>query len=217
MKKTKVICIGLPRTGTTSLGASIRYLGYNHLSFKEENQKFFINGDITSLMKIVKDYDSFDDNPWPFLYKQIDELFPYSKFILSIRKTPEIWFKSICNLSDILGPRLGHLTPYNEEDKQKERYLRHNNEIQKYFKNSSDRLLTVCWENGDGWNEICSFLDHPIPDIPFPHAHKTPPILLSLPKPIKWLIRHPIFGPIIRKIRWSIKKIISQITHINNN
>ena len=70
MKKTKVICIGLPRTGTTSLGASLRYLGYNHLSFKKENQKLFKNGDISSLLKIAKNYESFDDTPWPFLYGQ---------------------------------------------------------------------------------------------------------------------------------------------------
>lgn len=209
MKKTKVICVGLPRTGTTSLGASIRYLGYNHLSYKEENQKLFKNDKISSLMKIIENYDSFDDTPWPFLYKQIDRLFPDSKFILSIRKTPEIWFKSICNLRDILGPSKDHSPPYDEKDKQINRYLRHNNDVQKYFENIPNKLLIVCWENGDGWKEICSFLDHSLPEIPFPHAHKTPSVLLNLPKPIKWIIRHPIFGPFIRKIRWSIKKVIS--------
>jgi hypothetical protein len=203
--KSKVICVGLPRTGTTSLGVSMRYLGYNHLSYKKENNTLFKNGEISSLMEIVSNYDSFDDSPWPYLFKQIDNLYPDSKYILTIRKTPDIWFKSICNLADILGPQ--HSYPYNEKDKEIARYLKHNGDVQKYFKHAPNKLITLCWENGDGWKEICSFLNHPIPDIPFPYAHKTPSSLLKLPKPIKWIIRHPRYGPIIRKIRWFVKNL----------
>jgi len=32
--------------------------------------------------------------------------------------------------------------------------------------------LVVCWENGDGWKELCEFLNVPIPDVPFPHLNK---------------------------------------------
>jgi len=208
MKKSKVICIGLQRTGTTSLGASLRYLGYNHLSFKEEHRQLFKNNDIPSLLNIIKNYDSCDDNPWPYLYKQIDELYPNSKFILTVRKTPDIWFKSICNLADILGPRKDSIPPYNNKDSLIKNYNRHNSEVVNYFNNNSDKLLTVCWEEGHGWKEICNFLNLPIPDRPFTHAHKTPTVLLNLPKPIKWIIRHKTIGPIIRKIRWNVKKIL---------
>jgi len=30
-------------------------------------------------------------------------------------------------------------------------------------------LLVVCWENGDGWDKLCSFLNKRKPDEPFPH------------------------------------------------
>ena len=31
--------------------------------------------------------------------------------------------------------------------------------------------MNIC-DNGDGWNELCLFLNIPIPDIPFPYTNK---------------------------------------------
>jgi hypothetical protein len=37
------------------------------------------------------------------------------------------------------------------------------------------RLLEVCWETGDGRKELCGFLRHPMPDLPFPHGNQGRP------------------------------------------
>jgi hypothetical protein len=44
-------------------------------------------------------------------------------------------------------------------------------------------LLVFDLPRGDGWEELCAFLGHPIPDEPFPHANRA-----SLSRKIKnWL------------------------------
>jgi hypothetical protein len=30
----------------------------------------------------------------------------------------------------------------------------------------------LCWEKGDGWNELCSLIGNPIPQKPFPHLNQ---------------------------------------------
>lgn len=200
MKKEKIICIGLQRTGTTSIGAALRYLGYNHLSYNKNHNNLRIQNDVPALMKIVAKYESFDDNPWCHLYKEIYEEYPDSKFILTKRKSAEIWYNSICNLHDILGPRKGVIPPYNRKDELVKEYTSHNNEVISFF-NNKNNLIVMSFENGDGWKELCAFLGKPLPDIPFPHAHKTPSKLISLPKSLKFIIRLPLLGQVLRFIR----------------
>lgn len=40
-----------------------------------------------------------------------------------------------------------------------------------HFKDRPDDLLVVDFTQGAGWNELCEFLGHPVPDAPFPHAN----------------------------------------------
>lgn len=200
MAKEKIICIGLPRTGTTSLGAALRYFGNNHLSFNKNYKELYKNKNISALMKIADKYDSFDDNPWCYLYKELDKKYPNSKYILTIRKDTETWFQSMCNLHDILGPRKDVPAPYNRKAEVIDEYITHNSEIQEYFQNT-DKLLIMSFEDGDGWKQLCEFLNKPVPKIPFPHAHKTPSSLVKLPKPIKFIIRLSVIGPAIRYLR----------------
>ena len=42
---------------------------------------------------MVEQFDAFEDNPWPLLYRELDERFPGSKFILTRRPT-ENWINS---------------------------------------------------------------------------------------------------------------------------
>ncbi len=49
-------------------------------------------------------------------------------------------------------------------------YERHNEAVREFFA-GTDRLLEVCWEEGDGWPQLCGFLGVPVPDVPFPHSN----------------------------------------------
>ena len=126
MGNEKVICIGLQRTATTSVGAALRYLGYNHLSYKKEHHELYKNHDIQTLLELADEYDSFDDNPWCHLYKEFDQKYSNAKFILTKRKDAETWYKSVCNLHDILGPRKGIIPPYKRKSEIIKEYNDHN-------------------------------------------------------------------------------------------
>ncbi|MGE4611206.1 MAG: sulfotransferase [Paracoccaceae bacterium] len=45
--------------------------------------------------------------------------------------------------------------------------------VRAYFatQNASHLLCEACWEDGDGWQQVCKFLDSPTPSGPFPHAN----------------------------------------------
>jgi hypothetical protein len=42
-----------------------------------------------------------------------------------------------------------------------------------YFADKPDKLLVICWENKDGWNKLCDFLNKSVPKVPFPHLNKS--------------------------------------------
>jgi len=47
----------------------------------------------------------------------------------------------------------------------------YNDSVIKYFSGRSD-LLILNFENGDGWDKLCKFLNMPTPQVPLPHANK---------------------------------------------
>lgn len=74
----KIFCIGLARTGTTSLHEILKSLGLksNHFAGEILYQDNW---------NIINKYDAFSDTPIPFIYKKLDSLHPGSKFILTTR------------------------------------------------------------------------------------------------------------------------------------
>jgi len=177
--KRKVVGVGLGKTGTTSLAHCLTYLGYNHQWYDAD---LFLDypHSTDNILDVLKHKDSCEDFPWPYLYKEIDELYPDSKFILTMRENPEIWYRSLCkhfarggkNTQKLLA--YGHNSPLEDKQAHIDLYLRHSEAIQCYFAARPEKLLVVCWGQGDGWGEICKFLGHSVPPVPFPHANKAP-------------------------------------------
>jgi hypothetical protein len=62
--------------------------------------------------------------------------------------------------------------PEGNEDIYLERYERHNREVLEYFKDRPGDLLVFDIPKDVGWEKICNFLGHDIPNEPFPHANK---------------------------------------------
>lgn len=92
----KVFCIGYLRTGSTSLGAALESMGYNHASYDDAlYRKFYLKKDTQKLIEYARFYDSFDDKPWIHedMIPILDREFPASKFIYSARKE-ESWLES---------------------------------------------------------------------------------------------------------------------------
>jgi len=176
--KKKVFGIGLNKTGTKTLGACFIQLGYSHKSIDKQVFELYKKGDLNGLLNIIDNYDSFEDWPWPLVYKDIDEKSPDSKFILTIRETPETWFNSLCRHADYTGPTeyrkhiYGFAMPHKHKQHHLDFYNDHLKDITDYFKNKPGKLLVVCWENGDGWEKLSTFLGFERPNIPLPHKNR---------------------------------------------
>lgn len=173
----KIFCIGLGKTGTSSFKEAMLQLGFNHLwGISLTGLTLYHVDGINSLLPIIERYDSFDDFPWPLLYKDLAKHYPDSKFILTTRINADKWYKSLITHSLRRGATEGHLLAYNcympqgHEAQLKDMYSKHNKEVRSYFKCSSN-FIELCWEAGHGWYELCNFLDVSAPNITFPHAN----------------------------------------------
>ena len=176
--KPKVFCIGFHKTGTTTLEVALRKLGYKVTGCFGTKDPDIAEKVHEMAYAMVERFDAFEDNPWPVLYKELDERFPGSKFILT-RRPSDAWIRS--QVKDfattetpmrrwIYGETAG--CPEGNEDTYVERYERHNREVVEYFKDRPDDLLVIDLPADAGWDKLCRFLGHDIPNKPFPHANK---------------------------------------------
>lgn len=128
------------------------------------------------IWEIVENYNAFEDNPWPVLFRQLDKKYPDSKFILTIRED-EKWLNSVLNhfggtSTDMRKWIYGVGDPVGNEKIYLHRYQQHNREVKEFFNTRSDDLLIMNFEEGDGWDKLCAFLNHKKPKAKFPHTHK---------------------------------------------
>lgn len=176
----KIFGIGLNKTGTTTLSKCGEILGFRCTGCNRKLlEDVVLKNDFTRLKKIVSRYDLFEDWPWPLVYRQLDNLFPGSKFILTTRRNEERWLNSLKKHSLRTNPvkhcrklAYGYNFPHKHEQAHLQFYKKHNDDVRGYFKDRKDAFLEVCWEHGDGWEKICAFLQKEVPDVPFPHANK---------------------------------------------
>lgn len=176
----KVLGVGLHKTGTTTLGTCLKHFGLNHQAWTREGFGMWIDDRYDELLEIAEHHDSFEDFPWALMYEKFDKQFPGTRFILTRRKDGETWFRSVVKHSKWTGPHevnlhvYGSELPYGLQVEYIAVYENHLKEVRAYFKDRPRDFLEVCWEQGDGWNEICNFLGYDVPEIPFPHSNPSP-------------------------------------------
>ncbi len=99
LREQKVFCIGLNKTGTTSIEKSLRRLGYRmgNQAEGEHLLKSYISRDYKPILRLCYKADAFQDAPFsfPFTYIILHEHFPEAKFILSIRDNADQWYDSV--------------------------------------------------------------------------------------------------------------------------
>ena len=174
--KPKVFCVGFHKTGTKSLARALEILGYRVTGPNGARDPHIAERALPMVLDIVPRFDAFNDNPWPVLFRDLDEAFPGSRFILTLR-SPESWIASVVrHFGDehtpmrewIYGP--GRATPRGNERAYLDRYRRHNTDVIAHFARR-ECLLTMDITAGDGWKTLCDFLEMPVPDQPFPHIN----------------------------------------------
>jgi len=180
-RQDKVFGIGLPKTGTTTLGYCFRRFGYKHRSYDMDLAAQAKRNELKNVLAEAAKYEAFEDWPWFLIYRELDQTFANSKFILTLRKDTDTYVASLkghherdgIRKKDFVKPHwwdvvFGVDPAQWDYQKSAERYEKHNREVLEYFGDRTD-LLVVCWENRDGWAELSKFLSKPCPDEPFPH------------------------------------------------
>lgn len=171
---TKIFCIGFHKTGTSSLSEALRILEYRVCGAVGVSDPHIGERALQTALRYVPRYDAFRDNPWPVLFRDLDRLFPGSKFILTTRDM-DSWIKSAVGHFDrqdtpmrkwIYGA--GH--PLGNEALYVQRHKDHIADALEYFYGRADDLLVLSLIEGEGWEKLCPFLDRPIPTQRFPHV-----------------------------------------------
>ncbi|MEX2605902.1 MAG: sulfotransferase family protein [Kiritimatiellia bacterium] len=175
----KIIGVGFQKTGTSTLRDALRILGYRVKDCTPRPLISILKGDFQNVVTMLDGYDAVEDTPWYMIYKELDGLIPHSKFILTLRD-PESWFRSVSrHIGDLRSPHhewiygKGKGLPKYHKRNAIRVYSTHNQEVLDYFKDRPDDLLVLDFTKGDRWEPLCGFLDHSVPDAPFPHANET--------------------------------------------
>lgn len=166
----KIFGIGLSRTGTKSLANAFRLLGFKYLHYPHDKKELFTLRGILGACDI----------PVVRFYKELDQHFPNSKFIYTIRDK-DSWLVSMDNHfrkkhnkatsgwkfdNRIAVYGTAEFTP----EQWSKRYDEYDAEIKEYFKDRPTDLLIMNICTGEGWNKLLPFIQLNVeyPNIPFP-------------------------------------------------
>ena len=213
-----LIGVGLSRTGTTTLGDAGEILGLSRLGWVSKRRGYldahgepigspalireWREGQMDHIIEVASCYGVVEDLPWPFVYRELAEALPEAQFVLTRRASPEAWLASMSKhqsgsrsgqWSETLTEVYGAPKATDRPDSYLAKYETHNAEVRDFFA-GTDRLLEVCWEEGDGWPGLCGFLGLPVPDVPFPHSNVAGPRPRGRPLPWRRRIRRKYRG-----------------------
>ncbi len=178
-KPHKVFCIGFMKTGTTTLNRALSVLGYrvSHNSWKW--LKLIVKNDWSSVRQKMDVWDAVEDNPIPLIYKELDQFYPGSKFILTVRDS-EKWYNSVSyHIGDMLSPMhewlfgKGKGLPKNDKTHTLNVFNTHRKKVEDHFKDRPEDLLIIDVTKIESWDALCAFLNEPVPSTSFPHANRT--------------------------------------------
>ncbi len=176
-KSHKVIVLGLPKTGTSTLAVMLRMLNYKVTG---PDDKYAI-GDGEFLDKMFESYDGFQDFPWCFEWQRfIDD--NRSKFII-LKRERTSWWTSFYNSYGRKDKR--YLSyPFMQIEKKPENESRfldffdaYYKEVERYAVQDPERFLNVNIREFE-WKELCEFLDEKLPKnlwgqlVKKPHVNK---------------------------------------------
>lgn len=206
-KRNKVFCIGRNKTGTTSVGRALRDMGYLLAPQKQTEAMYedWAARDFRKLIRLCRNYNAFQDAPfsYPYTFVALDQSFPGSKFVLTVRESEDVWYDSLVRFHSKRfgnGQRptaeqlktanyyIGQGVPWKmqryvfgiregqeyDETIYKNHYIAHNNSVIDYFRWRPDDLLVLDVSQQGALQQLASFLGQPIEEgAEFPWENKT--------------------------------------------
>jgi len=194
---SKIFVLGYNKTGTVSLSQSLQILGYSVLhigsnNFMEILMKFSNNLELgMGILDGIDKYDCYLDYPIyePTVFSHIVDEYPDAKYI-SLTKNLDDYVDSALR-AKVRDIKNGNKNTWNWLGVGDEEVFRNYPEYQKEwvkrrttFKHKSNLKhlsnlgntenilhMNIC-DDGDGWRELCKFLNKEIPNIEFPYENK---------------------------------------------
>ncbi len=193
-----VIGAGFGRTGTLSLKGALETLGFNPCYHMMEVMQHgfggiwndIAHGGTPDWEAVFKGYQATVDWPACNYYRELADLYPDAKVLLSLRDADK-WYDS-CQNTIFRAMRMEHAdAPPNLKTQMSMArklvventfggniddrahciavYNRHNETVRQVI--PKDRLLV--FQPSDGWDPLCAFLGVPVPEAPYPRVNTT--------------------------------------------
>ena len=184
LRKKKIFGLGLSKTGTTSLAAALKRLGYNSCDFctkfwdvfQHSGSSFWTQDDVSesklvrSIREILNNTRATTDLPVAVFYRELLAAFPDALFILTTRSL-ESWmasagsqFKRKTNNELLAKTRI---IPYAAVGYDHHLYPRgfvaHYRQVLQTVPCCQLLVMNIV-DRGDGWRKLCSFLGLPPPE-----------------------------------------------------
>ena len=192
-RNPKIFVVGRNKTGTTSLAAALKELGYR-VGYQRDAELLMEDWgrrDFTRIIAYCHTADAYQDVPFShdFTFQAMDQAFPGSKFILTVRESPDQWYQSMTRFHT---KRLGHNRLPTPDDLRNDRYVykgwswrnkvlvygpeqetlydetlyktsyvRHNERVADYFRHRPGDLLVLNLAHPDSMKRLCDFLGLP--------------------------------------------------------
>lgn len=187
---TRIFGIGMHKTATTSLHSALRILGIDSAHWQSAHWAKAIWKQMVEGARSItlEQHYALSDLPIPLLFKELDLAYTGSKFILT-KRAPEKWLESVRRHwdadynpfrknwdSDCFTNKIHNLVYHSKQFDAEvfmTRYLEHNREVVRYFKDRPGDLLVMEMDEGAGWPELCGFLGAPIPSDRYPVSFPT--------------------------------------------
>lgn len=196
----KIICASLSKTGTTSLAAALKILGFTVHDFAEHLQHHMdeylqaFDNNMPDFTAMYSSVDAITDFPACFFWKDINECFPAAKVILMERDDVESWVQSILQcqgawefqIRSLVWFRFGlNLTSTGRKWKRISKHFEarykvfeNENKIGRIYTEHNSRVKAsiprgqlLVYNVKQEWIPLCKFLKVDVPDVPFPRLN----------------------------------------------
>lgn len=202
---SKIFCIGFNKTGTTSLEAALSAMGYSLGQVPEGEILIdaWSRRDFQPIIDFCQSAEAFQDVPFSleFTFAALDQAFPGSRFILTVRGNAQEWYRSLTRFhSKIVGkgrlPKQEDLQSFNyrhpgwllkwhqlvfgvddktlyDEHIYISCYQRHIDSVRSYFKHRPKDLLVLNVAHDRSMADLYEFLGREWDGSRMPHLKKT--------------------------------------------
>jgi hypothetical protein len=179
-----VFGIGLNKTGTSSLHEALQILGYRTLHWGGPHARSLVRKAMAEDKPMLHYLDPeleavLDLEEVTYNFQLADAQYPGARFILTVRDL-DSWVES--RRRHVENNRRAKAAgryrgPFLEIDVEAwvTDYLTHTGRVRDHFEGRPQDLLELDIAVGEGWEPLCAFLGHDVPEVPFPAQNRYAP------------------------------------------